>query len=145
MKSLLIALALAAPAPLLAAEDFGTLEDSRRLGAALIEIIDAGGVAAGARAVLDPEGPYRRTRLGVNLFHGTIIVADNREPETVSSDYRETQDLNGALVWPLIEAAAKVQGETMLRWYHYDTQAPYDFRCLAMAATQHDATVMICR
>lgn len=139
------AAAAAAAVPAQADEDFGTKEEARRLAAALIEIVDADGVAAAAHAVLDPDGPFRTSPMGVNLFRGSTVVADNREPETVAADYAETTDLSGALAWPLIAAAAEKEDDALLKWYHYDTQEAYDYHCFSMRADRDDATVMICR
>ena len=82
--------------PTFAAEDFGTEEEARALAGALVDIIDREGVAAAALAVVDPEQPFRASRMGVNLFHGSTVIADNREPETVAADYSQTADLTGA-------------------------------------------------
>lgn len=128
-----------------AAEDFGTKAEARALASTLVAIIDRDGVAAAARAVLDPDGPFRHSRMGVNLFHGSTVIADNREPETVATDYADTADLTGALVWPIISAAAEAEDDALLKWYHYDTQEVYDYHCFSMKAARDDGAVMICR
>mgnify|MGYP000719442879 CR=1 FL=1 len=131
--------------PAIAGEEFGTRQEARALATALIAIIDEDGIAAGAHAVVDPESQFRNSRMGVNLFRGSTVIADNREPETVAADYSETADMTGTLVWPLIAAAADRQDDAILKWYHYDTQEAYDYHCFSMRAARDDATVMVCR
>ncbi len=125
--------------------DFGTKEEARDLASRLVAIIDSGGVASAAESVVDPDGPFRYSRLGVNLFRGSIVVADNREPESVAADYSKTRDLTGELVMARILAAAAQNDDVVLKWYHYDTQEVYDFHCFSMRASRDDGTVMVCR
>ena len=146
MKLPLVVPVLILPAlPAAAGEDFGTKEEAMRLATALVAIVEESGITAAAGAVVDPAGPFHAARMGVNLFHGSTVIADNREPETVAADYSTTADLTGALAWPLIEAAAAVGGDAILKWYHYDTQEAYDYHCLSLRAARDDATVMVCR
>ena len=128
-----------------AGADFGTKEEARVLAQDLVRIIDREGVTAAAKAVFDPDGPFRHARLGVNLFQGTTFIADNREPETVAADYSQIADLTGELVWPRISAAAEREDDAVLTWYHYDTQEVYVFHCFSLRSTVQDATVMVCR
>jgi hypothetical protein len=125
--------------------DFGTKDEAVRLSAQLIEIIDTQGLDAAAKAVYDVDLPFVHTRMGVNLFRGHIVIADNQEPEMVAADYSKTGDLTGEMAWPRISAAAARNEDVVLKWYHYDTQEIYDFRCFARAAKTVDATVMVCR
>ena len=73
------------------------------------------------------------------------MIADNREPETIAADYSETVDLNGNPVWPIIASAAEVEGDALLKWYHYDTQEEYDYKCFSKRSERSNATVMVCR
>ena len=150
VRRLVLALSLAlapglAAAPAFAAEDFGTREEARALARALVSVIDREGLAAAAQAVVDPDGPFRHSRMGVNLFNGPTVIADNREPETVAMDYSQVADLTGALVWPIIHAAAQKEDDALLKWYHYDTQEEYDYRCYSMMAARDGGVVMVCR
>ena len=74
----------------------------------------------------------------------TLTIA-KAEPETIAADYSETADLTGALVWPIISAAAEVGGDANLKWYHYDTQEEYDYKCFSKRSADIDVTVMVCR
>lgn len=132
--------------PIQAGVDFGTLAQSQQLADQLIKIIDADGIEAGVMAVHDPARPFAGVRLGINLFQGSVLVADNREPEMVAADYTQVSDLNGVAAWPAIVAAADDGGsDTQILWYHYDTQAPYLFDCFSKRASRDAALVMICR
>ena len=122
-----------------AADDFGTREEARALAERLVAIIDA-------EAIYDPAQPFLASRMGVNLFRGSMVIADNREPETVAADYAAISDLTGEAAWPRISAAASLGGaDAILKWYHYDTQEIYDYRCFAMKADRDDGHVMVCR
>ena len=70
--------------------------------------------------------------MGVNLFTGSTVIADNREPETISADYSEAAALTGALVWPLIASATEVEGDANLK-------------CHSKGCGLFDVTVMVCR
>jgi hypothetical protein len=142
---LIVSAVLALSLPAHAGTDFGTKEEARALATELVGIIDRDGIAAAANALLTPDGIFRRSRMGVNLFHGSTVIADNREPETVADDYSETPDLTGVPVWPRISAAAAKQDDVILKWYHYDTQEIYDYHCFSMRASRDDGTVMVCR
>jgi hypothetical protein len=83
--------------------------------------------------------------MGVNLFQGSIVIADNREPETVAADYSETADLTGAVVWPRIRDAGQVGDDAILTWYHYDTQEAYEYHCYSKRADRDEGLVMVCR
>lgn len=133
------------PAAVWADGYFGTREEAKALADAMIAIVDDGGIDAAIQAMHDPGQPFVTTRMGVNLFEGSTVIADNREPETIAADYTETADLTGRLVWPLISAAAEVEGDAYLKWYHYDTQEEYDYKCFAKRSETADVTVMVCR
>jgi hypothetical protein len=137
--------ALAAVSISHAGTDFGTREDAEAIADALVAIIDADGIEAAVAAMHDPSQPFLASRLGVNLFKGSIQVADNREPEMVASDYAETADLNGLPIWPLVTAAADSKSEAVLLWYHYDTQERYEYHCLSRWGRRDEGLVMICR
>ena len=128
-----------------AAQPFGTKEEARRLAEQLIQVIEAEGIRAAAEAVYNPEMPFLHTAMGVNLFTGSTVIADNREPEMVAADFSQTEDLTGAPAWPRIAAAADIADDAVLKWYHYDTQEVYDFHCFSMRATRDDGLVMVCR
>jgi hypothetical protein len=147
MRIVAAALALAAPlAPALAGQDFGTREEARALAQRLVAIIDADGIQAAVEAIYDPSQPFVATRMGVNLFQGSTVIGDNREPETVAADYSGSADLTGEPVWPRVsDAAARGGDDAVLKWYHYDTQEVYDFHCFAMRAERDDGHVMVCR
>lgn len=133
------------PTAIWADGDFGTREDAKRLADTMIAIVDEQGIEAAIKAMHDPDQPFVGTRMGVNLFRGSTVIADNREPETIAADYSETADLNGNLVWPIIAAEAEVEGDAALKWYHYDTQEAYDYKCFSKRSVAGDATVMVCR
>lgn len=128
-----------------AGSDFGTRAEAEELAHAVIEIVENDGIAAAVTAIIDPDGPFRHSRMGINLFGGSFVIADNREPETVAADYSETADLTGQLVWPIISAAADAQDDAVLLWYHYDTQEHYTYHCFSLRADRDDGTVMVCR
>lgn len=125
--------------------DFGSLEEAQQIATAMIAIVDTQGVETAIEAMHDRGYPFVGSRMGVNLFSGSTVIADNREPETIAADYSETADLTGTLVWPLIATAAKQGGDANLKWYHYDTQESYDYKCFSLSAATVDATVMVCR
>ena len=125
--------------------DFGTREEAKRLADEMIAIVEERGIEAAIIAMHDPERPFAASRMGVNLFRGSTVIADNREPETIAADYASTADLTGALVWPIISAAAEREGDASLKWYHYETQEAYDYKCFSKRAAVADATVMVCR
>ena len=148
MKKILLAPALALAIAAGNAEadgDFGTKEEARAIADAMIAIVDERGLEAAIAAMHDPAHPFVTSRMGVNLFQGSIVVADNREPETIAADYSEIADLTGVAAWSLIGPAAAVEGDANLRWYHYDTQEEYEFKCHAKRATEIDVSVMVCR
>jgi len=128
-----------------AGTDFGTAEEAEAIATMMIEIVNAGGVDAGVAAMHDEKLPFATTALGVNLFDGSVLVADNGEPERVASDYAYTTDRQGTAIFPgLTEALSR--GQTIqLRWYHYDTQEVYLFDCHGRSSELHDAHVMVCR
>lgn len=138
-------LAACLAAPVLAANDFGTKEEAREIATQVVSIIDAEGLTAAAEAIISADGPFRKSRMGINLFHGTMVVADNREPETVAVDYADFPDLTGEPIWPRITAAAEREDDAVLLWYHYDTQEDYEFHCFVKRAQRDDGMVMVCR
>lgn len=107
MKSLIptVVLGLLASASF-ADGDFGTREDAKRLADAMIEIASNEGVGAAISAMHDPDLPFLNSRMGINLFSNSIVIADNREPEMLAMDFAATEDLTGTLVWPIIAEAA---------------------------------------
>lgn len=107
-------LAMCFATPLLAANDFGTKEEAREIATQVVSIIDAEGLTAAAEAIINADGPYRKSRMGINLFHGTMVVADNREPESVAMDFADFPDLTGEPVWPRISAAGDIEDEAVL-------------------------------
>lgn len=127
------------------AGDFGTRAEAVALAEALIDRIEREGLQAGIDAVFDRSGPYAATRQGVNLFAGPVLIADNREPEMVAAAFDRTPDMTGVPAWPRIVEARRSGGDAVLTWYHYDTQAAYDYRCVVRGAATIDASVMICR
>ena len=146
MKQITLSLALAALAmPVFAASDFGTKEEARSIADVVINIVEENGIAAAAQEIVSADGQFRASRMGVNLFQGTVVIADNREPESVAADYVDIQDLTGAPVWGRISAAADIEDDAELLWYHYDTQEEYLFRCFSKRASRDDALVMVCR
>ena len=93
----------------------------------------------------DPALPFSASSLGIHVFEKSIIVADNREPELIASSYAEVQDLTDEAMWPRIVDAADTKGEAVLKWYHYDTEAIYDYHCHSEWATPGDVLIMVCR
>lgn len=140
-----VAVTAACPGVALADGDFGTRDEAKTLAEAMIAIVDERGIEAAVSAMHDPDYPFLASRMGVNLFTGSTVVADNREPETIAADYSETADLTGSLVWPIISAAAQAGGDAHLKWYHYDTQDEYDYKCYSKKSGAQDVTVMVCR
>ncbi|MXQ08202.1 hypothetical protein GQ651_10140 [Alphaproteobacteria bacterium GH1-50] len=135
----------AIPTMALADGDFGTKAEAKELADAMIAIVESEGIEAAIMAMHDATQPFVGSRMGVNLFQGSTVIADNREPETIAADYSETEDLTGSLVWPIIAAAAAVEGDAELKWYHYDTQEEYDYKCHSKRHDRGNATVMVCR
>lgn len=131
--------------PLSAGTDFGTRAEAEAIADQVIGLLDEGGLQSTIRAMFDPSLPFASSPMGINLFEGSVVVADNREPEMVEADYAETPDLTGALVWPLVDAAADSREDVILRWYHYDTQEIYDYHCLCARAKNGLHTIMVCR
>ena len=131
--------------PAMAGTDFGTKDEARSLAEQLISIIDQEGIKAAAAAVVAPDSAFRNSRMGVNLFRGSVVIADNREPETVAADYSTVADLTGDPVWPRIGFAADVEDDAVLLWYHYDTQETYEYHCFSLRAQRDNGLVMVCR
>ncbi|MEO0388542.1 MAG: hypothetical protein AAF281_13630 [Pseudomonadota bacterium] len=141
-------LALAATllgSPAVAGADFGSAAEAQAIAAQMSEIIRSGGIDAGIAAMHDPAQPFGSSRLGIHVFENTIIVADNREPELIATSYAEVQDLTEETMWPRIVAAADAKGDAMLKWYHYDTEAVYEYRCYSERAVAPSVLVMVCR
>lgn len=145
MKRLVTATAICCATLASAGQDFGTFEEAKALAESLVAIIDTDGLDAARLAVTDPQYPFRHSLMGVNLFEGSYVIADNREPETVAADYATTADLNGNLVYDQIMAAADGPGDAVLKWYHYDTQEVYDYHCYSLRANRENGMVMVCR
>lgn len=127
------------------AGDFGSADEARTIGMMLADIVAEGGVDAGISAMHDPSLPFSSSSLGIHLFEAGIIVGDNREPELIASSYEEVQDLTGEPMWPRIVDAADQNGEAVLEWYHYDTEAEYSYNCFSTWAEADTALVMVCR
>jgi hypothetical protein len=144
-QNLYAALLALVPTAVFSDGDFGTREQAKHLADRMVQIVDAAGIEAAMAAMHDVEEPFVSSRMGVNLFMGSMVVADNREPETIATDYIETLDMDGNLVWPIISAAAEIEGDANLKWYHYDTQEAYDYKCYSKRSRASDATVMVCR
>lgn len=142
--ALLSPLALAATVAF-AGNDFGTREDAEALAVQMVALINQDGIAAAVRAMHDPDMPFLKSHMGVNLFQGSIVIADNREPETVGADYSVTTDLTGDFVWPRIREAAQASSDALLIWYHYDTQEAYKYHCYPKRADRDEGLVMVCR
>ena len=140
-----MALVASCAASSLSASAFGTKDEARAIAAQVIDIIEQDGIAAAAEAIIDPDKPYRKSRLGINLFDGTVVIADNREPESVATDYADFADLTGEPIWGRVSTAADLEDDAELRWYHYDTQEPYTFLCFVRRASRDNGMVMVCR
>ena len=146
MKSpLFLAFFFVSIAGAVAAGPFGTREQARDFAIEIIALVDEQGLSAAAQAIIATDSKFRKSRMGINLFDGTVVIADNREPESVSTDYLEITDLTGEPIWPAIAAAADAQDDAELLWYHYDTQEEYAYKCFSMRATRENAVVMVCR
>ena len=131
--------------PAKAGTDFGTDEEADAMATRVIAMLDSAGLPATIEALFDPNLPFAASPLGINLFSGSVVVGDNREPEMVEADYSKNRDLTGKLFWPLVDAAADNREYVVLKWYHYDTQEVYDYHCLCARADIRDHTIMICR
>ena len=81
----LAVLAVAFPAYAGADGDFGTKEDAKHIADQMIAIVEEQGLEAAVTAMHDPDQPFVSSRMGVNLFDGPIVIADNREPETLAA------------------------------------------------------------
>ena len=145
LRSVLTATLLLAAPSVLAGSDFGTRDEAQRLASALIDIVEADGIEAAVEAMHDKDHPFVTSRMGVNLFQNSTVIADNREPEMVATDYTYMADLAGNLVWPIINAAARIEDDAVLKWYHYETQEEYVYDCFSKQSIRDDATVMVCR
>ncbi len=146
MRTLCFAIGLASVPTLgFAMGDFGTAEEAQSLANQMTAIVNEGGVDAAISAMHDPSLPFTATEMGVHVFEQSIIVADNREPELIASSYAAVEDLTGEPMWPRIIAAADEQGEAVLEWYHYDTEAEYTYNCYSEWATPQEVLVMVCR
>ncbi|MDB2407879.1 hypothetical protein N9W17_05075 [Jannaschia sp.] len=140
-----IVIAICAASPVFAGEAFGTDAEARDVAGRMVEIVADGGTDAGIAAMHDPIEPFTTSQMGIHLFEQSIIVADNREPELIASSYAEIADLTGDIMWPRITAAADVEGDAILEWYHYDTEAEYTYNCYSQWAVADDVLVMVCR
>jgi len=145
LKSVLTAILLLAAPSVQAGSDFGTREEAQRLASALIDIVEADGIEAAVEAMHDRDHPFVTSRMGVNLFQNSTVIADNREPEMVATDYSHIADLTGTIVWPIIDDAARIEDDAVLKWYHYETQEEYVYDCFSKRSMRDDATVMVCR
>ncbi len=130
--------------PAVAGTDFGTPAQARQMAENMVRIIDRNGIEAGLRALHNVDHPVNHRETQFNLFQGSILVGDNREPEMVAADYSETSDMTGRMVWPRIVAAADAKSDAELKWYHYDTQEAYDYHCYSLRASRDDGLVMVC-
>jgi hypothetical protein len=131
--------------PAHASGDFGTEAEAKQIAAAMVAIIQTDGLDAGIAAMHDPAQPFGASQLGIHVFEQSFIVADNREPELIASNYAEIEDLTGAPLWPRITGAADAKSDAVLEWYHYDTEAQYTYLCYSEWAVAGDVLVMVCR
>lgn len=123
----------------------GTKEDAINIANELSAIVQSHGLDAGIAAMQDPDMRFSTSSLGIHLFNRGIIVADNREPELLAASYVDLADLTGEPMWPRITAAAAIDDDAMLEWYHYDTQEEYLFACHSTWAVAETVIVMVCR
>jgi hypothetical protein len=141
----ILALVLIGNLPSQAGKSLGTREEGEELARLMIEKIEDMGIRDATAAMFDPSLPFSSTRQGINVFTGSVLVGDNREPEMVEQDYRDITDLTGALIWTEMTAGLAENREITLKWYHYDTQEVYDFSCVLRATSDSEHTVMVCR
>lgn len=131
--------------PAAAGTAFGTDQDARSIAGKMVKIIADKGLETAIGAMHDPSHPFVNSEMGVHIFEGSIIVADNREPELIATSYAEVQDLTEEPMWPRIVAAADADTDAMLKWYHYDTEEVYGYHCLSQWAVKPEVLVMVCR
>lgn len=112
-----------------ASGEFSGAEDAKPIANQMTTIIQSSGLDAAIDAMHDSSLPFAASQMGIHVFEQSIIVADNRELELIASSYADVQDLTGDTKWPRITAAADVNGEAVLDWYHYDIEAEYTFNC----------------
>lgn len=124
---------------------FGTDSDARAIAGKMTKIIVDQGLDAGIEAMHDPALPFVNSQMGIHVFEGSIIVADNREPELIAASYAEVQDLTEEPMWPRIVQAAHKRSDAELKWYHYDTEEIYDYHCYSEWAVEPEILVMVCR
>jgi len=129
----------------MAGDQFGTADDAERLADALIDIIDGGGLVAGKAAVVDPNGPFQTTEMGIHIFDSGVIIADSRDPELLTVSYSGVTDLNGADFWDAIVDAANGSNFHKVKWYSYSNEnSEYIFDCYSKWQTQDIIVVWIC-
>lgn len=127
------------------ASEFGSDHQARDAAERVIAVFAESGLDAAIALVNDPENGFGLAPLGVNLLHDGRLVADNREPETVGSDYTAVMDLEGERLWPRIgKVLADGGDELVILWTHYDTGAPYAYRCVLRRSNDALVIAMIC-
>lgn len=132
--------------PVHAAQPFGTSTQARTIITSRVDTLETGGLQAEVAALYDGDGPFLDSRMGIHFFAGPYLVGDNREPQAAATDYRNIHDLTWRSQWPRIPDSAVSHAEYVLRWYHYDTQEDYTFRCqTGEAAGDAVYHVMACR
>ncbi|MEM9972032.1 MAG: hypothetical protein AAF762_13175 [Pseudomonadota bacterium] len=144
-RTMAACVAIAAAGSLYAAGAFGTQAEAQEIALQMSQIIARGGLDAGIAAMHDPALPFTTSAMGIHVFERSVIVADNREPELIATSYAEVPDLTGEAMWPRIVAAADRNGDALLEWYHYDTEAEYSYQCYSTWAMPRDVLVMVCR
>ncbi len=124
---------------------FGTEADARKMATYLSEIIVVDGVDAGIDAMNDPDMPFASSAMGLQIFEGSMIVADNRAPDLEVTSFADVADLTWTPMWPRIVEAAHTGEDATLQWYHYDTETEYTFHCYSEWAQGNSVLVMACR
>lgn len=124
---------------------FGSDDEAREVAGKMSKIITDQGLEAGIEAMHDPAYPFATSEMGIHVFEGSVIVADNREPELIATSYAEVQDLTEEPMWPRIVQAAHKRSDAALKWYHYDTEEIYDYHCYSEWAVEPEILVMVCR
>ncbi len=124
---------------------FGTEADARKMTTYLSEIIVLDGIEAAIDAMADPEMPFASSAMGLQIFEGSMVVADNRAPDLAAVSYADVPDLTWTPVWPRIVAAADTGAHAKLEWYHYDNKTEYTYHCYSEWAQGNSVLVMACR
>ena len=83
---------------------FGTREEAKQLADEMITIVDSEGIEMAIKAMHDPQRPFVGSRMGVNLFEGSTVIADNREPETIAAEMVSLRHAGGVRLQVPLEA-----------------------------------------